>query len=349
MDDDGIRSWSRRRFLGGLALAGAAETLGLGLSSAAAEPPPEKTTIRLLDPENICQAPAYVAETFLRQEGFGVVQYVKSPGVVPYTGPGSPPSGEGALASGEADLGMAWIGPLLVRVDYRQPIAILAGVHAGCFELFGTDRVRNIHDLKGKMASAASAFASGLLLRNMLAYVGIDRADVNFVRPVPTGAGAVQLLAEGRIDAFMALPPEVQELRARKIGHVLINIKTDRPWSDYFTGMIAGNRDFVRTHPVATKRALRAILKAAEMTVQEPAHAAKLFIARKVAQRYDYALQALREIDYRRWREFDPVDSIRFYALRHHETGMVRTGPNALLAQGTDWRFLNELKREMKA
>jgi NitT/TauT family transport system substrate-binding protein len=39
---------------------------------------------------------------------------------------------------------------------------------------------------------------------------------------------------------------------------------------------------------------------------------------------------------------------MRFYALRLHEAGMLRTSPNALLAEGTDWRFVNELKRELK-
>jgi NitT/TauT family transport system substrate-binding protein len=65
--------------------------------------------------------------------------------------------------------------------------------------------------------------------------------------------------------------------------------------------------------------------------------------------RYEYALQALRELPYDRWREFDPADSMRFYALRLHEVGMIKSSPNQLIADGTDWRFLNELKRELKA
>ena len=62
-----------------------------------------------------------------------------------------------------------------------------------------------------------------------------------------------------------------------------------------------------------------------------------------------YALQTLTELPYDRWREFDPEDALRFYALRIHEVGMINLSPNALLADGTDWRFLNELKRELKA
>jgi NitT/TauT family transport system substrate-binding protein len=62
-------------------------------------------------------------------------------------------------------------------------------------------------------------------------------------------------------------------------------------------------------------------------------------------ERYDCALQTLTELPYASWREFDPEDSLRFYALRLHEVGMIKSSPNAILAEGTDWRLLNELKR----
>jgi NitT/TauT family transport system substrate-binding protein len=66
-------------------------------------------------------------------------------------------------------------------------------------------------------------------------------------------------------------------------------------------------------------------------------------------ERYDYALQTLTDLPYGVWRDYDPEDTLRFYALRLHEVGMIKSSPNALLAEGSDWRFLNELKRELKA
>ena len=54
-------------------------------------------------------------------------------------------------------------------------------------------------------------------------------------------------------------------------------------------------------------------------------------------------------VNNRTWREANPEDTLRFYALRLHEVGMLKTNPNKLIAQGTDWRFLNELKSEIKA
>ncbi len=138
-------------------------------------------------------------------------------------------------------------------------------------------------------------------------------------------------------------------MRARNIGHVIVNSTMDQPWSQYFCCMVAGNTDFIREHPVATKRVLRAILKAADFCAANPESAAKRLVDGGFTQRYDYALQTLTDLPYDRWREYDPEDTMRFYALRLHEAGMINSTPNKLIAEGTDWRFLNELKRELKA
>ena len=95
----------------------------------------------------------------------------------------------------------------------------------------------------------------------------------------------MELFAEGKIDAFLGFPPEPQELRARKIGHVIVNSSIDRPWSQYFCCMLAGNREFVRKHPVATKRVLRAILKATDFCASEPARAARVMVDRRLHAR----------------------------------------------------------------
>jgi NitT/TauT family transport system substrate-binding protein len=87
--------------------------------------------------------------------------------------------------------------------------------------------------------------------------------------------------------------------------------------------MLAGNRDYVRDHPVATKRVLRAILKAADLCATEPARVARSRVDGRFTQRYDYALQFLSEVPYDKWREYDPEDTIRFYALRLHEAGFI--------------------------
>lgn len=227
-------------------------------------------------------------------------------------------------------------------------MVVLGGIHVGCFELFGTKRVRTIRDLKGKTVGVRGLDTPPhTFLSSMAAYVGLDpRRDITWV--THPSEESMRLLDRGEIDAFIGFPPEPQELRAKRIGHVVVNSAVDRPWSQYFCCMSVANRDFARKYPVATKRALRAILKASDICALEPDRAAKSLVAQGVAKRYDYALQTMKDVPYTKWRNYDPEDTMRFYALRLNEIGMIKSTPQRLIAQGTDWRFLNELKKELK-
>ena len=61
------------------------------------------------------------------------------------------------------------------------------------------------------------------------------------------------------------------------------------------------------------------------------------------------SLEVLNSVPFNRWREVHPEDTVRFFALRLHEVGIIKATPQKIIAQGTDWRFLSELKRELKA
>ena len=102
--------------------------------------------------------------------------------------------------------------------------------------------------------------------------------------------------------------------------------------------MLAGNREFVRNNPVAAKRALRAILKAADFCASDPAGAARQMVDTGFTPRYDYAFQSLREVPYNKWREYEPEDTVRFYSLRLREAGMIKATPNKIIADSADWR-----------
>jgi NitT/TauT family transport system substrate-binding protein len=310
-----------------------------GYRSAAAEPRPETTRLRLVRTTSICQAPQYVAEELLRAEGFSDIQYV------PKATPGEIGT---ALASGEADINLHFAGPLIQALDAGDPIVILSGSHVGCFELFGTSRIRAIRDLKGKtVAVPAIGSPPYVFLSIMAAYVGLDpRKDINWLTHSP--AESMQLLAESKIDAYLGFPPEPQELRAKNIGHVLVNSVSDRPWSQYFCCMIAGNREFVEKYPVATKRAMRAILKAADFCSANPDQSARFLVDRGFKTSQQYALQTMKEVPYGKWRNYDPEDTLRFYALRMHEGGMIANSPQKIIARGADWRFLSQLRKELK-
>jgi NitT/TauT family transport system substrate-binding protein len=129
---------------------------------------------------------------------------------------------------------------------------------------------------------------------------------------------------------------------------VILDTATDGPWSQYFCCMVYGNRAWVREHPVATRRALRAIYKAADFCSAEPETAARRLVDGGFTERYDYALQTVKEVPYDRWREYDSEDTLRFFALRLNEVGMITSTPNAILADGADWRFITQLRRELK-
>jgi NitT/TauT family transport system substrate-binding protein len=326
---------SRRDFLATLSAAGAATTLGVR-SSLADDGPPETTTIRLRRIPAICVAPGYIADALLRAEGFTDISYI----------PNTPVD---AVARGEIDFDLETAAWIVSNVDAGQPITALAGVHVGCYELFAHEPIRTIGDLKGKKVGIPQTLGSSghLLLSSIAAYVGLDpHTDINWITRL--SGEFMEVFAEGKVDAYLGFPPEPQELRARKIGHVILNTTKDQPWSQYFCCTAFGRRDFVRDHPVATKRYLRAILKTADFCAAEPEQAAQQLVDAGFTGRYDYALETLTDIPYAQWREFDPEDSMRFYALRLNEVGMIKSSPNALLAEGTDWRFLNELKRELK-
>jgi NitT/TauT family transport system substrate-binding protein len=329
---------SRRRFLGSLSAAGAASVLGAGISSAA-DGPPEVGTIRLAKIPGICIAPQYAVEDLLRAEGFTEVRYVADE---------AGRHSEG-MARGELDFSLNFAAPLVLSIDAGDPVTVVAGVHSGCFELFANERIQSMLDLKGRSVGVQGLGSiPHVFLAVMATYVGLDPVgDVNWVKSPEVRPK--ELFAAGKIDAFLGFPPEPQELRARKIGHVILNSAVDRPWSQYFCCLLSGNRDFIEKYPIATKRVTRAILKATDLCVAEPERVARMLVDGGFTQRYDYALQALTEVPYDRWREYDPEDTLRFYALRLHEAGMINSSPNAILADGTDWRFLNEIKRELKA
>jgi NitT/TauT family transport system substrate-binding protein len=180
----------------------------------------------------------------------------------------------------------------------------------------------------------------------MASLVGLDPAkDIQWV--TSEKVKPIELFAEGKIDAFLGFPPEPQRLRAQNIGHVIVNSALDRPWSQYFCCMLAGNREFVRKNPVATKRVVRALLRATDLCVSEPALVAQHMVDGGFTARHDYAAQTLADVPYNRWRDYDPEDTIRFYALRLREAGMVKSSPAKIIADGSDWRFLNEVRREL--
>ena len=325
---------TRRRFLSTLPLAGA--TLMGVCPAALADELPETRTIRFARNASICVFPQYYLQETLRAEGFSEIGYVEASAVRTLE----------PLARGAADFSINFCLGTILEIDAGSPITILGGVHVGCYELFARESIRSVPELKGK--SVGLETASPALLKLMAANVGLDpEHDIRWV--TDPSVKPLDLFTEGKIEAFLGFPPEPQELRARRAGHVILATAVDRPWSQYFCCMLAGNRDYVQKYPVATKRMLRAVLKAADVCVTDPPAVARRLVDGGFTPRYDYALQTLSDASYDKWRDFDAEDTIRFYALRLHEAGMIKSTPQKIIAENTNWRFFDELKRELKA
>jgi NitT/TauT family transport system substrate-binding protein len=331
---------TRRDFL---SASSTAATAGLIWSNAprfagAQEAPPETTKVTLSQNPSLCVAPQYVIKELLAAEGITQVDYVVSD---------NGPLLSEAIASGQIDFSLHFSGPLVLLLDRGRRVTMLAGVHVGCFELFARDGIRSVADLKGRSVGVlALESAAHVFLSAMATLVGLDPAkDINWVT---SGQGKpMELFFDGKVDAFLGFPPEPQFLRAQKIGNVIVNSAQDRPWSQYFCCMLAGNPEFVRTKPVATKSVVRAILRAADLCVSAPTTVARRIVDRGHTRNYDYVVQTLSDVPYGKWRDYDPEDTIRFYALRLREAGMIKASPDKIIADGTDWRFLREVRREL--
>ncbi len=330
--------FDRRRF--GLAFAASASWGSFPFAASAAEPPPEVTTIRLPPSSAVCLAPLYIAEPLLKAEGFTEVKIVQpEEGVSPWQ----------QTSDGAVDFDETTTSGLIGALDDGFDVVALAGGHAGCLELFVHDDIATISDLKGKRI-AIQSFDGGIFkyFVSVAAYVGLDpREDFEWVTD---GKGrALEEFAAGRADAFLAFAPEPQELRARNVGRVILDTALDRPWSQHFCCHFLANRAWVERHPIATKRALRAFLKASDICESQPVAVANELVRRGFYQDRDLAIQALNEIPYGVWRDFDSEDSMRFFALRMYDAGLLKNRPNSLISAGADWRFIDEIKRELKA
>ena len=343
-----MNSWifdelNRREFIKKTALTGAAAYLGIGsdYGIAAVEPPPETTTVRFQQLKSPCWVPQLVAEPLLREEGFKDIQYITADKEM---------QGEEDIMAGRVDFTADFTGLSLMKFAPGAPIDFISGLHIGCYSLIGSDKIKSVRDLKGKKVWAWGNLdhIATVFFKALVAYVGLDPVkDIQYVKA--SEDEAIELFKRGEIDAFMSWPPGPQQLRAEGIGHTLVDTNVDRPWSQYYCCMILGRRDFIRNNPIATRKVIRSILRANDLVSQDPEMAAQLLVDRKLrkADDQEFMAQALREIPYDKWRDYSPEDTIRFWALRLKELGMIKYPPQEIISKNTDWSHIASLKNEM--
>jgi NitT/TauT family transport system substrate-binding protein len=349
MNKESIDGLSRREFLSRTLIAGTGMYLGLGSDpgSAATEPPPETTTVRFQKILAPCWVPQLVAEPLLREEGFTDIQYIEHEKIS---------QGEEDILAGKVDFTADFAAQSLMKFAPGSPIDFISGLHVGCWSLIGSDKIKSVLDLKGKKVWAmgqreTGAFVNAIpnvFFQSLIAYVGLDPDnDVEYV--VAPKNEALELFKRGELDAFLSFPPGPQQLRAAGIGQVLVDTNVDRPWSQYYCCMLLGRRDFIRNNPIATRKVIRSILRANDLVSQDPAMAAQLLVDRKLrkADDQEFMAQSLREIPYDKWRHYNPEDTVRFWALRLKEIGLIKHSPQEYISKNTDWSHIASLKDEM--
>ena len=119
----------------------------------ATEGPLETTAIRLAKIPGICIiAPQYIADELLRAERISEIQYVPIQTGI---------DGAQAMARGEVDFSLNFAAPLIIPMDAGAPVTVIAGVHVGCFELFGGDGIRSIVGISLTYTSTVRLAAAG--------------------------------------------------------------------------------------------------------------------------------------------------------------------------------------------
>jgi ABC-type nitrate/sulfonate/bicarbonate transport system substrate-binding protein len=219
------RDFSRREMLKMLSLAGSAGLLAAcakaadrsasgDSGTAVASDKDEKletTSIRLvMDPRFtvLCYAPQYLADKYLKEEGFTNVEYVsKIDG-----------SEAQALLHGDADISSALAVDWIMPISRGEPVVILGGLHPGCVEIFANKSIATMKDLKGKRIGVSGLQSpERFLLASIVSYIGLDpEKDIEWVFAEPLQWGP--MLVDGKVDALAAFPPMNQGCTRRRSG-----------------------------------------------------------------------------------------------------------------------------------
>jgi NitT/TauT family transport system substrate-binding protein len=297
-------------------------------------PAPETTTIRITG--SPCDAPIMAAGRFLREEGFTDIQ-ITDAGVI------------AALAGGKADLGSAFVTQLATAVDTGKPVIGLSGIHAGCAEIWAPMTVSALSDLRGRTVIVVAKTADNLaytFLAIALKNAGIDPKDVNFVAQADVDTAKAYL--DGKSDAVFVATTGAVAMHANPAnkGHVIIDQAMDKPWSEQDCCILCANSDWARANPIAAKRAVRAVTRAADSLGTDRADAAKLATDMGLfggSKNYEPVRAAANMVSLD-WRSLDPARSLRFHAGLMSQVGLLKISAEDAATRGTDLRILGELR-----
>ncbi len=308
---------TRRRFFRTAALAGAAAALPLS-PAAAEEPGLETTSIKLAKTPAICTMPQMITRQLLEAEGFVDIRYVDV----------APVKGTEPLARGDVDLLVHYASNFVIDLAKGETSTVLAGVHVGCFVLFGNERVRRIADLKGKTVGVQGFGIS---------WASVAEPDGRRGRARPQEGHPVARCSGGQAEGSVHRRQDrrLSRLSAGAAGVARPAYRPRHPRYAQSTGhgrnifaacsaAIGNSCGGIRSRPNARcVRSSRRRISARPIRRWQR----RDLVAGGFTDRYDYALQTLKDVSYDQWREYDAEDTIRFYALRMHDAGFDQIEP----------------------
>jgi NitT/TauT family transport system substrate-binding protein len=311
-------------------------------------PPPETAVVRLgagaagIPPT--CDAQLWLVEETLREEGiqakFG-----------------------GGLRDGTADFVTVYANYQITGIDAGFPLLVLAGGHTGCIEMWAAPGIRSISDLRGKTYETfdrsvkfgdktAAGVYHGFVLAT-LAHIGLDSAELKLV-DVPPEQDIEKDYLEGRSDMIVLSVhsgPLMRRNPSRR-GSVILDTSVDKPWSQSYCCLLSTHRDFAKANPVTAKRVTRAFVRAADLVASDKKAAVRTGLSRFYKDSKVLTAELLDEtiamLSYD-WREYDPEETVRFFALRLRDAKLVKKSPQQILDEGSDLAYFRQLRKELKA
>lgn len=313
-----------------------ATTSAVATPTATPLPPPETTAIRLTAAS--CCSPLMAAERYLREEGFTDVQ-ISDAGAV------------AALTGGKADMGQVFAPLIVSALDAGRSIVGLLGIHAGCVEIWASPSVATLKDLGGRTVLVRSKSVDDLTYSYLvmaLKHAGVDPASVNFV--VQPDADLTKAFLEGKSDALTLLTTSAFAFRsnAANKGHRVLDQAMDAPWSGLDCCILTTTPEWLRANPIAAKRVLRAVLRAADAMPADRADAAKLATDKGLfggAKNVELVRGASNMVSLD-WRKLDAARSVRFHAELLSGIGLAKIAPDAAV-RGIEGKLLSELRTEL--
>jgi NitT/TauT family transport system substrate-binding protein len=303
-------------------------------------PPPETTTIRLGTPS--CCGPLMASEPYLREEGFTDIQLQDAP-AMPVA----------RLVDGTIDLGIAFPPTLANAIDTGRNVVGIGPVHPGCIEIWATSDIQTLRDVRGRRVVVRGTTADDPTYpyyAMFLKEAGVAPSEVNWM--VQPGADFVRAFLEGQSDLLYLATTGLAAWKRNpaRTGHVVLDQVMAMPWAELDCCIITTTTDWLRANPVAAKRALRAIYRAADALPVDRLEAAKTATDKGLfggANNLELVREAANMVPFD-WRKYDVAESMRFHTKLLNEVGLVKVAPDEMVAKATDGRFAKELASELK-